>query len=118
MISQHLERLGILNRALLDAWGPQGQTEHESAALKAYLATRTALTRAYRMFEIANHRIFRVPGGLLVPYDAHGLIIIFVLTPGGERVVFEQKLPHGTIVDDAWIFERAGLQGDSIDLQQ
>lgn len=118
MDREHLNRLQPLNLALLDAWGPEGCAQQESEALRAYLDTRSALSRAYRMFEIANHRIFQLPGGLLVPYDAHGRLILFLLAPGEQRILFEEKLPHGTIVNDRWLFDKAGMQGRVVDLQR
>ena len=73
------EILAPLNRALFEAWGGEGKPEARARALRAYLRARSALSRRYRMFEIANHRFFRTGGGLLVPYDAHGLLIVFLL---------------------------------------
>ncbi|MBT8049593.1 MAG: hypothetical protein KJO70_00230 [Gammaproteobacteria bacterium] len=118
MNRDHLNRLQPLNLALLEAWGPEGNPQRESVALRAYLDTRSALSKAYRMFEIANHRIFHVPGGLLVPYDAHGLLMMFLLEPDEQRVLFEEKLPHGTIIDDQWVLEKVGIDGRVIDLQR
>ena len=77
-----LEHIKPLNRALLAAWGPDGDPELHHTALRAYLRARSALAPSYRMFEIANHRLFRTETGLLVPYDAHGLLIVFHLEPG------------------------------------
>ncbi len=118
MNAEDLRRLVPLNRALFRAWGGAGNEGLETAALRRYLETRTALGARYRMFEIANHRIFRADAGLLVPYDAHGLLVIFLLDAGGERIVFEHKFPHGTIFTDRRIRELAGMEGEVIDLER
>ncbi len=102
----------------MDAWGPDGREEKHNAALRSYLRTRTELARSYRMFEIANHRLFRTPTGLLVPFDAHGLLIVFHVEQGASRVVFEKKYPHGSVFTDESIFGACGLQGEVIDLQR
>ena len=64
------------------------------------------------MFEIANHRVFQVDGGLLVPYDAHGLLVVFRLGPEHAQVVFERKFSHGTVFTDRSIFELVGIRGE------
>lgn len=113
-----LEHIKPLNRALLAAWGPDGDPDLHHPALRAYLRARSALAPSYRMFEIANHRLFRTATGLLVPYDAHGQLIVFHLEPGVERVVFERKFPHGTVLTDRKIQELTGVRGAPIDLQR
>ena len=112
-----LEHIKPLNRALLAAWGPGGDPNRHHPALRAYLRARSALAPSYRMFEIANHRVFRTGDGLLVPYDAHGLLIVFLLGPGGQKVIYEKKFPHGTVFTDRWLFELAGVKGKAVDLQ-
>ena len=118
MNSDDLQRLEPLNRALMAAWGGAGDPSLENPALCRYLETRTALSTRYRMFEIANHRIFQVDGGLLVPYDAHGLLIVFRLAAEGARVVFEHKFPHGTVFTDRRIFDLTGIEGSAVDLER
>ena len=95
------ERIETLNRALLAAWGPGGSEEAAVIALRCYLSTRSAMAETYRMFEIANHRVFRTDRGLLVPYDIHGLLLVYELEPGTSRLLLEQRFPHGTIFN-AW----------------
>jgi hypothetical protein len=112
-----LQRIEPLNGALLEAWGPGGSRAAENDALRCYLDTRSSLSESYRMFEIANHRVFRTGDGLLVPYDAHGLLIVFLLGPGGQKVIYEKKFPHGTVFTDRWLFELAGVKGEAVDLQ-
>ena len=118
MNAADLERLAPLNEALFAAWGGAGDPACVAAALRRYLETRTALSARYRMFEIANHRIFRIDGDLLVPYDAHGLLIVFRLAPGAARVVYEHRFPHGAIFTDRRIFEQVGSSGEVIDLER
>jgi hypothetical protein len=113
-----LLKIAPLNQALLAAWGPGGNREAHNPALRAYLQARSDLSQSYRMFEIANHRIFRTPTGLLVPYDAHGLLIVFHLEPGTSRLVFERKFAHGTVFTDRSIAKLAGISGEAVDLQQ
>jgi len=113
---EDLERIEPLNRALMEAWGPGGRKEKHTAALRSYLGTRTELARSYRMFEIANHRLFRTDGGLLVPYDAHGLLIVFHLEADRSEIVFERQFPHGSVFTDESIFDACGLRGEVIDL--
>ena len=113
-----LEHIKPLNRALLAAWGPGGDPNRHHPALRAYLRARSALAPSYRMFEIANHRVFQVDGGLLVPYDAHGLLVVFRLGPEHAQVVFERKFSHGTVFTDRRIFELAGMQGKPVDLER
>ena len=118
MNQEDLQKIEPLNRALLDAWGPNGRQDAHNKALRAYLHTRTALSQSYRMFEIANHRLFCTDSGLVVPYDAHGLLIVFHLEPDASRVVFERKFPHGTVLTDELIEKLTGIRGEAIDLQR
>lgn len=118
MNKSDLGQVALLNQALLRAWGAGGSESAEPAALCSYLKTRTVLSASYRMFEIANHRIFRVGRGLLVPYDAHGLLIVFHLEPEHSRIVLEQRFPHGTVLTDSMIFRLTGMEGRAIDIER
>lgn len=112
------ERIETLNRALMDAWGADGSEENVPGALRCYLRTRSALSGAYRMFEIANHRVFRTADGLVVPYDVHGLLIVYRLEPGTNHVLMERRFPHGTIFTDESLARLCGFSGEAIDLDR
>jgi enolase len=111
-------QIASLNRALLAAWGPGGNGDELRDTLRHYLQTKTFLSRRYGMFEIANHRIFRDGDTLIVPYDAHGRLSIYILQGDSERLVTHMRLPHGTIITDALITDLAGIQGEVIDLER
>lgn len=116
------EFITSLNRALVDAYlTPGTEEEHQQeykTTLRRYLKTMSFLGRRYRMFEIANHRIFRLKDSLIVPYDAHGRLSIYHLHEGSENLIKQLRLPHGTLVTDAVIAELAGLEGEVIDLER
>ncbi|MGD2130598.1 MAG: PEP/pyruvate-binding domain-containing protein, partial [Lysobacterales bacterium] len=112
------ERIAALNRALASAYGPGGSEAAHAAALRCYLETMASMGGRYRMFEIANHRIFRDRDRLLVPYDAHGRLSLHVLAEGEQEVAAELRLPHGTLVTDRLIGELVGPPGQPIDLEQ
>ena len=118
MQAEDRRTIEALNRMLLEAWGPGGNDQLHSEALRAYLGARTALSRRFRMFEIANHRLFQNGSGLLVPYDIHGLLLIYRVEPDSSRIVFERKFPHGTVFTDRSIMALCGLDGQVIDLQR
>ncbi len=119
-----LEQTSIdsLNTALVAAWlNPGTAQEHEQdykIALRRYLETMTLLGRRYRMFEIANHRIFRADNTLIVPFDAHGSLSIYALRRDSAQVIKQLRLPHGTLITDALIAELAGFKGEVIDLER
>ncbi len=112
------EQIETLNRALLDAWGAGGCEENAPVALRCYLRTRSALSGTYRMFEIANHRVFRTAAGLVVPYDVHGLLIVYELKPGAGRILLQRRFPHGTIFTDESLARLCGFSGEAIDLDR
>ena len=112
------ERIETLNRALVDAWGTGGSEENTPAALRTYLRTRSELSSTYRMLEIANHRVFRTATGLVVPYDVHGLLIVFELGPDTGRILLERRFPHGTIFTDESLARLCGFSGEAIDLDR
>jgi hypothetical protein len=116
------EHISSLNRALVAAYlTPGSEEEHQQeykTTLRCYLKTMTFLGRRYRMFEIANHRIFRAKDTLIVPYDAHGSMSIYALRADSEQLIKQLRLPHGTLVTDALVAELAGLQGEVIDLEK
>jgi len=116
-----------LNRALVNAYlTPGSEDEHQQEhrnTLRRYLKTKTFVGQRFRMFEIANHRIFAVINGksqdtLIVPYDTHGRLSIYALQQGSEQLIKQLQLPHGTLVTDALIAELAGLEGEVIDLER
>jgi len=117
------EHISSLNRALIDAYISNGGEDKSKTTLRRYLKTMTFLGQRYRMFEIANHRIFKAHDGnakasLIVPYDAHGRLSVYVLQEDSEQLIKELRLPHGTLVTDALIAELAGLNGNVIDLER
>jgi hypothetical protein len=112
------ERLAALNRALFVAWGAPGGQLERKAALREYLLAMTAVGRRLRMFEIANHRIFRAGERLIVPFDAHGTLSVHEVSAGGDRRVALRRFPHGTLVTDALVAELAGTAGEPIDLER
>jgi enolase len=111
------ERIQVLNRELLAAFGPQGETGRQKAALRCYLDSMSVLRQRFRMFEICNNRLFSTDDGLLVPYDAHGRLTIYLVRETGSEIVASLRLPHGTLVTDAMIGRFAGIGGKVIDLE-
>ncbi len=116
--SQEHEHIEALNRALFAAFGVESSEDKHKIALRCYLHTLTFLARRYRMFEIANNRIFSTPDRLIVPYDAHGRLSIYVLSNDSQQLVASRRLPHGTLVTDELIADLAGEQGEVIDLER
>jgi len=116
--TQERELVTALNRALVTAYGSTGSEKDHRNALRCYLRTMTLISPRYRMFEIANHRIFSAGRTLIVPYDAHGRLAIYALQEKSTRLVTQLRLPHGTLVTDAMVFELTGMQGDVIDLER
>jgi hypothetical protein len=112
------EHISALNQALFAAYGPQSSAENHGNALRCYLSTMTAIGSRYRMFEIANHRIFSTKDALIVPYDAHGRLTIYLLGEASEEVVARLRLPQGSLVTDSLIYELAGQRGELIDLDR
>ncbi len=113
-----LGQIEALNRKLTVAYGINGSEDEHKSALRCYLETMALLSRRYRMFEIANHRIFRMDDSLLVPYDAHGRLSIYVLGEDSSQIIRRLRLPHGTLVTDKLIFDLTGQSGDVIDLER
>ena len=115
---QERERIRELNRTLLAAYTDHGGKDEIQTTLRRYLQTMTFLGRRYRMFEIANHRIFKAEDTLIVPYDAHGSLSIYALREDSEQLLTQLRLPHGTLITDELIGELAGLRGEVIDLER
>ena len=115
-------RIEALDRALAVAYGPGGCVDQHGHALRCYLETMSWMEQRYRMFEIANHRLFRDGGRLLLPYDAHGRLSIHAVQDGAAEkqveVLAEVRLPHGTLVTDRLVADLCGAQGEAIDLER
>ena len=78
----------------------------------------TLLGRRYRMFEIANHRIFKAEDSLIVPYDAHGSLSIYVVQQGFRRT-HQAGSPAPRHTDHRCPDRRTGRdQGIAIDLER
>ena len=114
--------IGSLNTALVNAYlTPGTEQDHQleyKIALRRYLETMTFLGRRYRMFEIANHRIFKADNTLIVPFDAHGSLSIYAVSKDSQEVIKQVLLPHGTLITDALIAELSGFKGTAIDLER
>ncbi len=115
---QERHHILTLNQALVAAYGPKGREDEHKNTLRCYLQTMTFLGRRYRMFEIANHRIFRNGDTLIVPYDAHGRLSLYLLQEDSEQLAAQQRLPHGSLITDKLIAELAGMSGELIDLER
>ncbi len=118
---QEKESIASLNNALVKAYLTPGteqeQQQDNKIALRRYLETMTFLGRRYRMFEIANHRIFKTQDSLIVPFDAHGSLSVYALQKDSEKLIKQLRLPHGTLITDALIAELTGFKGTVIDLE-
>ncbi|MCP4045997.1 MAG: hypothetical protein GY732_08425, partial [Gammaproteobacteria bacterium] len=113
------KHINLLNRALVDACLTEEEHQEEyKVALRLYLKTMSFLSQRYRMFEIANHRIFKAGDSLVVPYDAHGHLTIYLLQKDAEHVIEKLRLPHGTLITDALIIRLAGRGDEVIDLER
>jgi len=115
---QESEHIAALNRALLAAYGPNGVEDEHRTALRRYLQTMAFLHRRYRMFEIANHRIFRAGDSLIVPYDAHGRLSIHEVQEDSTQIIAQLRLPQGTLITDELVANLIGQQGEVIDLER
>jgi enolase len=115
---QEGEHIDALNHALVAAYGADGSEDKHKIALRCYLHTMSFLGNRYRMFEIANHRIFFTPDGLIVPYDAHGRLSIYLLRKDSQQLVATHRLPHGTLITDELVSDLTGVQGEVIDLER
>ena len=113
-----LEQIAGLNGALVEAYGEEGVASKHMAALRYYLETMAFMGRRFRMFEIANHRIFLQQGHLIVPYDAHGTLLIYALEQDSIQLLQELRLPHGTLVTDKLITTLVGKTDRVIDLEK
>ena len=119
--TQEQVSISRLNTALVNAYLTEGtEQEHQleyKVALRCYLETMTLLGRRYRMFEIANHRIFKADNMLIVPFDAHGSLSIYAVHKDSQEEIKQFRLLHGTLITDALISELAGVKGVPIDLE-
>jgi phosphoenolpyruvate synthase/pyruvate phosphate dikinase len=113
-----LEQIAGLNGALVEAYGEEGVASKHMAALRYYLETMAFMGRRFRMFEIANHRIFLQQSHLIVPYDAHGNLLIYALEQDSIQLLQELRLPHGTLVTDKLITTLVGKTDRLIDLEK
>ncbi len=114
---QEHEHIAALNQSLLASYGALGNADEHKTTLRRYLQTMTFLGQRHRMFEIANHRIFKAGDTLIVPYDAHGKLTIYLLRESSEQLVTQLRLPHGSLITDEFVAELAGMQGEVIDLE-
>jgi phosphohistidine swiveling domain-containing protein len=112
------QQLEMLNGALVSAYAGDGGDEAHRQALRCYLQTMPVLGERYRMFEIANHRIFKCDGTLIVPYKALGNLSIHILQTNGEHRIVSRRLQHGAIITDNMVADVAGVQGEVIDLER
>jgi len=110
-------QIAALDRALYAAYGREGGESEHRASLRSYLSTRTSVGRRLGMMEIANHRIFRADGTLIVPYDAHGTLAVHAVSEEGDELRAARRFRHGSIVTDALVAQLAGVAGEPIDLE-
>jgi len=116
--SQEHEHITALNRSLVASYIAKENGGEHKTTLRQYLQTKTFLSRRYRMFEIANHRIFKDGDTLIVPYEAHGRLSIYFLQENAEQIVKEIRLPHGSLLTDSFVAELTEKQGELIDLER
>ena len=117
LAGEEQQRMSRLNREMLRAYGQPDTAHLHREALRCYLETTHFIRQRYPMFEIANQRVLRGQNALVVPYDTHGRLTIYVLIDGDEPPVLDTRLPHGTLLNDALIQELAGVDGRVVDLE-
>ncbi len=69
------------------------------------------------MFEIANHRLFRVRQPPARAVRRAGRVSIHAVSEEGAEVLAERRLPHGTLITDQRVAQLAGETGRPIDLE-
>jgi enolase len=107
-----------LNRTLHRVYvNPEGSTE-TSAALDCYAETKTSVSRRTGHFSIANNRIFRSNGDLLVPYLVGDSLLLYAVRDGVTDPILTCRFPPGTIYSDRFIQKLAEFKGDVIDLEK
>jgi hypothetical protein len=116
--AEEIECIDALNRSLMAAYGPGGNTEKHKSALRLYLHVMAALGRRHKWFGITNHRIFRAGDRLVVPFDAQGELSIHVLDKESDKLITKLRLPNGTLLTDAFILGLAEMQGSAVDLER
>ena len=93
--ASQLRWIETLNQVLFEAFHSVSGKAVQDRALRHYLDTMTMMASRYRMFEIANHRMFRAGDALIVPYDAQGRLSIHVVRQAGQHVVRQLRVPPG-----------------------
>ena len=112
------QQINRLNDSLVEAFLVKAEADTQKTALRQYLETMAIIGQRLRMFEIANHRIFTQHGRLIVPYDAHGVLLIYSLGEDSGRVLKEVRLPHGTLITDRQIVSLVGQTDGLVDLEK
>ena len=116
------EHIARLNHSLVDAYLTANDASNTMArvktSLRCYLKTMTFLGHRHPMFEISNHRILKTEDSLIVPYDAHGDLSLYLLQKDSAQCVVRHRLCHGALVTDDTIRNLAGVSGEVVDLER
>lgn len=115
---QELQQIEELNRLLVAAYAGEGTARQHREALRGYLQAMALMRRRFRMFEIANHRIFKSGCSLIVPYDAHGMLSVYLLENDSCHLLNRLDLSHGTLITDDLIASLCGYKGTVVDLDR
>jgi len=111
--AQH-EAVREVSSALYRCYATDAEPEQLRIALRQYLRVRTETMKTVRPFEIANDKIVRTEGRVLVPYLVGDDFLVHDVR-AGEVTANSRPLRAGTIITDELLAEMTGVRGDVID---
>jgi len=111
--AQH-EAVREVSAALYRSFLTDEEPDERRLALRHYIRVRTEIMKTVRPFEIANDKIVRTEGRVLVPYLAGGDLLVHDVR-AGKVSVSRRPLRAGTILTDELLAEITGVRGDVID---
>jgi enolase len=87
------------------------------AVMRQYMSLRQPLAERLGQFEIVNHRIYRGPNGMVIPYMIGDTLLIYRGPNGSGEAACACPVQPGTIITDPFVKQLAEFEGDPVDLE-
>ncbi|MBU8869802.1 MAG: hypothetical protein KOO60_02895 [Gemmatimonadales bacterium] len=115
--AEEMEKVEVVNRALFHAFAEDGDLASRKDALRLFMTMRTTLVWQIGRFGLINSWIFRVEGGVMLPYLVGDTMLLQKVVQGRTETLGQYRVPHGRIHTKELLENISGIKGEVIDLE-
>jgi hypothetical protein len=109
--------IAALNEEFYGVFRRDSDRVTREAVMRQYMSLRQPLAERLGQFEIVNHRIYRGPDGMVIPYMIGDTLLIYRAPNGAGEATCACPVQPGMIITDPFVKQLAEFEGDPVDLE-